>query len=214
MGVRVFLVDDCELVRRGVADLLDHEPDLRVVGGAASVTEALERVPASGADVAVLDVRLAGGDGIELCRELRARLPGLRCLVLTADDDDTTLFNAIMAGAAGVVLKGVHGAELIEAIRTVGAGGSLLDTHLATVFLDRVRSERERTDQLATLSSQERIVFDLIGEGLTNRQIGDQMSLTEKTVKNYVSRVLAKLGLRRRAQVAALVARLRVSGRH
>ncbi|WP_199440027.1 response regulator transcription factor [Umezawaea beigongshangensis] len=204
---KVFLVDDHEIVRRGVADLLDGEPDLEVVGGAGSVAEALALVPDSGADVAVLDIRLPDGSGIELCRELAGRAPGVRCLMLTSYADDDALFDAVVAGAAGFVLKQVLGGDLVRAVRAVGAGRSLLDASGTSALLDRIRGERERSDPLRALSDQERAVLDLIAEGLTNRQIAERMSLAEKTVKNYVSHVLAKLGLQRRTQAAVLASR-------
>ena len=211
MGIRVFLVDDHQIVRRGVADLLD-EPDIEIVGEAASVAEALVRVPAANPDVAILDVRLGDGSGVELCRELRSRLPGLRCLMLTSYPDDEALFEAIMAGASGFVLKQVLGSDLVAAVRTVGAGGSLLDPRTTSALLDRIRRERTESDPLADLTDQERTVFELIGEGLTNREIGDRMFLAEKTVKNYVSHLLAKLKMQRRTQAAVLAAQLRKPG--
>lgn len=210
MGVatRVFLVDDHEIVRRGLVDLLGSVPDFTVVGEAASVREALTRVPSSGADVAVLDVRLPDGNGVELCRDLRAQLPELRCLMLTSYADDEALLNAIMAGASGFVLKQILGTDLVSAIRTVGAGGSLLDSRATTALMNRIRTERS-ADPLADLSDQERAVFELIGEGLTNREIAERLFLAEKTVKNYVSRLLAKLGMQRRTQAAVLATELR-----
>ncbi|MPZ79001.1 MAG: response regulator [Actinophytocola sp.] len=213
MGLQVFLVHGDELVRRGVAQLLDDEPSLAVVGQTASVADALERVSASAADVAVLGTRLPDGDGIELCRVLCTKLPGLRCLMLTPNGDGSALFDAIMAGASAFLPQQTSGADLIEAIRTIGPGGSLLDARTATAFCARIREERQHTDPLAALSEQERAVFELIGEGLTNRQIGEQMSRAEKTVKNYVSHVLAKLGLQRRTQAALLAAHLHSSDR-
>ncbi|GAA3030283.1 response regulator [Actinokineospora globicatena] len=206
--MRVFLVDDHEIVRRGVADLLD-EPGIEVVGEAASVAEALVRVPAANPDVAVLDVRLPDGTGVELCRDLRSALPDLRCLMLTSFADDEALFDAIMAGASGFVLKQVLGTDLVAAVRTVADGGSLLDPRTTAALLDRIRRERTETDPLAHLTDQERTVFDLIGEGLTNREIGERMFLAEKTVKNYVSHLLAKLKMQRRTQAAVLAAELR-----
>jgi two-component system response regulator DevR len=209
MTIRIFLVDDHEIVRRGIADLFEDEPDLEVVGHAASVAEALTRVPGSDADVAVLDVRLPDGNGVELCRELRSRLPELRCLMLTSYADDEALFDAILAGASGFVLKQVLGSDLMAAVRTVGSGGSLLDPRTTTALLDRIRRERAQEDPLAGLTEQERTVFELIGEGLTNRQIGERMFLAEKTVKNYVSHLLAKLQIQRRTQAAVMAAELR-----
>ncbi|AHH96584.1 response regulator transcription factor [Kutzneria viridogrisea] len=209
MPTSVFLVDDHEIVRRGLADLLEDESDLEVVGEAASVAEALARVPAARPDVAVLDVRLPDGNGVELCRELRSRDPGLHCLMLTSFSDDEALFDAIMAGAAGFVLKQVLGHDLLAAVRTVAAGQSLLDARTTSALLGRLRREREHTDPLRELSEQERAVLDLVGEGLTNRQIAERMFLAEKTVKNYVSHMLAKLGMQRRTQAAVLATELR-----
>ncbi|MCL2535182.1 MAG: response regulator transcription factor [Nocardiaceae bacterium] len=205
---RVFLVDDHEIVRRGLVDLLGSAPDLTVVGEAASVGEAMARIPSSGAEVAVLDVRLPDGNGVELCRDLRAVLPDLRCLMLTSFADDEALFDAVMAGASGFVLKQILGTDLISAVRTVGEGGSLLDSRATAALMQRIRSERT-VDPLAELSDQERAVFDLIGEGLTNREIAERLFLAEKTIKNYVSRLLAKLGMQRRTQAAVLATELR-----
>ncbi|BCN77569.1 response regulator [Prescottella equi] len=205
---RVFLVDDHEIVRRGLVDLLGSAPDLTVVGEAASVGEAMARIPSSAADVAVLDVRLPDGNGVELCRDLRTVLPDLRCLMLTSFADDEALFDAVMAGASGFVLKQILGTDLISAVRTVGAGGSLLDSRATAALMQRMRSERT-ADPLAELSDQERAVFDLIGQGLTNREIAERLFLAEKTIKNYVSRLLAKLGMQRRTQAAVLATELR-----
>ncbi len=207
--LRVFLLDDHEIVRQGLKALLDGEPDLEVVGEASNAQEALARVPALKPDVAVLDVRLPDGDGITVCRELRSVLPGLACLMLTSFGDDDALFSAIMAGAAGYVLKQIRGNDLVGAVRTVGRGGSLLDPQATAKLLDRMRNESTRKDPLDVLTDQERRILDLIGEGLTNREIGERMFLAEKTVKNYVSSVLSKLGLVRRTQAAVLVAELR-----
>jgi len=206
---RIFLVDDHEIVRRGVAELLGEEEDLEVVGEASSVTEALARIPSSGADVAVLDIRLPDGNGIELCRDLRSDFPDLKVLMLTSFADDEALLDAIMAGAAGFVLKQILGGDLVNAVRTVGDGRSLLDARTTAALLNRIRRERDTGDPLRTLTEQERTVLDLIGEGLTNRQIADRMFLAEKTVKNYVSHLLAKLGMQRRTQAAVLAIRLR-----
>lgn len=207
--VRVFLLDDHEVVRRGVADLLESEPDLMVVGEAATAAEALARVPATRPDVAVLDVRLPDGDGVSVCRELRSRMPDLRCLMLTSFADDDALFDAVMAGASGYVLKQIRGTDLVGAVRTVASGQSLLDARTTAQVLDRIRGNAERADPIAALSEQERTVLALIGEGLTNRQIGERMFLAEKTVKNYVSHLLAKLGMQRRTQAAVLATELR-----
>ena len=207
--LRVFLMDDHEIVRQGLRTLLEAESDMEVVGEASTAREALARVPALRPDVAVLDVRLPDGDGISVCRELRSGLPDLACLMLTSFGDDEALFSAIMAGAAGYVLKQIRGGDLVGAIRTVGAGGSLLDPQATARLLNRMRTEATRKDPLDVLTDQERKILDLIGEGLTNRQIGERMFLAEKTVKNYVSSVLSKLGLVRRTQAAVLVAELR-----
>ncbi|RSN24187.1 DNA-binding response regulator [Streptomyces sp. WAC 05977] len=209
MAIKVFLVDDHEIVRRGLADLLGNEPDIEIAGEAASVAEALARVPQSDADIAVLDVRLPDGTGIELCRELLSTEPELRCLMLTSYADDEALFTAIMAGASGFVLKQVLGNDLVSAIRTIASGGSLLDSRTTAALMNRIRRERDQNDPTAALSEQERTVFDLIGEGLTNREIGERMFLAEKTVKNYVSRILAKLGIQRRTQAAVLATELK-----
>ena len=207
-GTTVFLVDDHEVVRRGVAELLDAEDDLRVVGDAGSVAEALVRIPLARPHVAVLDVRLPDGNGVELCRDLRAVLPDLACLMLTSFADDQALLDAVLAGAAGYVLKDIRGGDLVGAVRTVAAGGSLLDPHATSLVLQRLRAPA-LPDVLAQLSEQERKVLVHIGEGLTNREIGARMFLAEKTVKNYVSNVLSKLGLQRRTQVAVLATELR-----
>ncbi|OLZ49937.1 response regulator transcription factor [Amycolatopsis keratiniphila] len=207
--IKVFLVDDHEIVRRGLADLLGSETDIEIAGEAASVSEALTRIPKSNADIAVLDVRLPDGTGIELCRDLLSTEPELRCLMLTSYADDEALLTAIMAGASGFVLKQVLGNDLVSAIRTIASGGSLLDSRTTTALMNRIRRERDQNDATAALSEQERTVFELIGEGLTNREIGKRMFLAEKTVKNYVSRILAKLGMQRRTQAAVLASELK-----
>jgi DNA-binding NarL/FixJ family response regulator len=195
-----------------VADLLEAEPDLTVVGEAATAAEALARVPAVRPDVAVLDVRLPDGDGVTVCRELRSQLPDLRCLMLTSFADDDALFDAIMAGASGYVLKQIRGTDLVGAVRTVASGQSLLDPRTTAAVLERMRTAAERKGPVAELSEQERTVLALIGEGLTNREIGERMFLAEKTVKNYVSHLLAKLGMQRRTQAAILATELRRTG--
>ncbi|MGZ6804890.1 MAG: response regulator transcription factor, partial [Nocardioidaceae bacterium] len=202
-------LDDHEIVRQGLKALLESEPDLTVVGEASTASEALARVPALRPDVAVLDVRLPDGDGISVCRELRSTMPELACLMLTSFGDDEALFSAIMAGAAGYVLKQIRGSDLVGAVRSVGAGGSLLDANATARLLERVRTEATRRDPLDVLTDQERRILELIGEGLTNREIGARMFLAEKTVKNYVSSVLSKLGLVRRTQAAVLIAEMR-----
>ncbi|MGY1745759.1 response regulator transcription factor [Blastococcus sp. SYSU D00695] len=206
--VRVFLVDDHEVVRRGVAEVLEDDPGITVVGEAGSVAEALARVPAARPHVTVVDMRLPDGDGAEVCRRLRDRVPGLRCLVLTSYADEDAVAAAAEAGAAGYLLKQVRGAALVSAVRTVAAGG----THYGVPPPRRAEpspADPERTRRLGTLTEQERTVLRLIGEGLTNRQIGERMGLAEKTVKNYTSHLLAKLGLERRTQAAILATELR-----
>jgi two-component system response regulator DevR len=212
-AIRVFLVDDHEVVRRGVRELLESEPDIEVVGEAGTAAEALARVPAMKPQVAILDVRLPDGDGVTVCRELRSRLPDLACLMLTSFGDDEALLSAIMAGASGYLLKQVRGSDIVGAVRTVAAGGSMLDPRMTATVIERLRNPDGGDDTVAALTTQERRVFDLIGDGLTNRQIGETMFLAEKTVKNYVSGVLAKLGMQRRTQAAALAARLQESQR-
>ncbi len=206
--VRVFLVDDHEVVRRGLIDLLSSDPDLEVVGEAGSVTQAMARVPAVQPDVAVLDVRLPDGSGIELCRELLSRMPDLRCLILTSYTSDEAMLDAILAGASGYVVKDIKGMELARAIKDVGAGRSLLDNRAAAALMSRLRGEAERSDPLTGLTQQERVLLKLLAEGLTNREIAARMFLAEKTVKNYVSRLLAKLGMQRRTQAAVFASKL------
>ncbi len=206
--VRVFLVDDHEVVRRGVAEVLEDDPGITVAGEAGSVAEALARVPAVRPDVVVIDMRLPDGDGAELCGELRGRVPGLRCMVLTSYSDQEALEAAVRAGASGFVLKQVRGPALVSAVRTVAAGGTSFDDVAPAVSRDRGPAAAG-SDRLALLTDQERTVLRLIGEGLTNRQIGVRMGLAEKTVKNYTSHLLAKLGLERRTQAAILATELR-----
>jgi two-component system response regulator DevR len=210
----VFLVDDHEVVRRGVADLLEEDDGIEVVGQAATASEALARIPALRPDVAVLDMRLPDGNGVELCRELRSALPDLRCLILTSYTDEQAMLDAIMAGAGGYVIKDIRGMELVSAVREVGAGRSLLDNRAAAVLMSRLRASLAEPGPLAGLTEQEHTLLGLIGEGLTNRQIAERMFLAEKTVKNYVSRLLAKLGMERRTQAAVLATRLREEGGH
>ena len=206
--IRVFLLDDHEIVRRGLADLLAIESDLEVVGEAGNMADALIRIPAVRPSVAVLDVRLPDGSGVEVCREIRSQLPEVRCLMLTSYADDEALFNAIMAGASGYVLKEIRGTDLVNAIRQVAAGKSLLDPGATQRVLERIRAGEKHDTRLDKLSDQEKRILDLIGEGMTNRQIGETMHLAEKTVKNYVSSLLAKLDMERRTQAAALSARM------
>jgi two-component system response regulator DevR len=205
--IRVFLLDDHEIVRRGLKDLLEQEGDLTVVGEAGSATEALARIPAIGPDVAVLDARLPDGSGIDVCRSIRSTHPEISVIILTSYDDDDALFAAIMAGAAGYVLKQVRGNDLVEAIRRVATGQSLLDPVVTQRVLTRIREGDPQAGPLDQLTPQESRLLELIGEGLTNRQIAAEMFLAEKTVKNYVSQLLAKLGLQRRTQAAVLAAR-------
>jgi DNA-binding NarL/FixJ family response regulator len=207
--IRVFLLDDHEIVRRGVADVLETDPGIIVVGEAKNAAEALARVPALRPDVAVLDVRLPDGDGVSVCRDLRARMPELAVVMLTSYSDDEALFEAIMAGASGYLLKQILGQDLVAAVHTVASGGSLLYPTATAAVLARMRRAAEPAGPLGKLSDQERTVLLLIGEGLTNRQIGERMFLAEKTVKNYVSHLLAKLGLERRTQAAILATELR-----
>jgi DNA-binding NarL/FixJ family response regulator len=204
---RIFLLDDHEVVRRGVRDLLEAEDDFTVVGEAGTAEEAVGRIPATTPHVAVLDVRLPDGDGIEVCREVRSRHPEIACIMLTSFADDEAVYAAILAGAAGYVLKQVRGSELIDGIRRVARGESLLDPLVTTRILERLRN-REAEDELAGLTDQERKILALIADGLTNRQIGEQLFLAEKTVKNYVSNLLSKLGMHRRTEAAAYAARL------
>lgn len=206
--IRIFLLDDHEVIRRGVADLLEVEADLAVVGEAGSVTEAMVRIPATRPDVAVLDVRLPDGSGVEACRELRDRTPETVFLMLTAYADDEALFEAIMAGASGYVVKDIRGNDLVDAIRKVASGKNLLDPALTPQVLERIRSGRKGDDRLTALSDQELRTLELIGEGMTNRQIGDRLHLAEKTVKNYVSNMLSKLDMERRTEAAVFAARL------
>lgn len=220
--IRVFLLDDHEVVRRGVHDLLNDEPDITVVGEAATAEQALVRVPALRPRVAVLDVRLPDGDGVSVCRELRSAMPDLACLMLTSFDDEEALLDSIMAGASGYVLKQIRGSDLVTAVRTVARGQSLLDPSATTRLMARLRGgqqkqEEEQPDALPGLTDREREILALIGEGLTNRQIGQRLYLAEKTVKNHISRLLAKLGVERRIQAAVIATqvqdRLRQEGR-
>ncbi|MER5713311.1 response regulator transcription factor [Streptomyces sp. NPDC042898] len=209
---RVFLVDDHEVVRRGLRDLIDDEPDMDVVGEAATAEQALARGPALRPDVAVLDVRLPDGDGISVCRELRSRMPEVACLMLTSFDDEDALLDAIMAGAAGYVLKQIKGSDLVSAVRTVATGQSMLDpattARLMRSLRDPEAAKPPEDERLAVLSDRERSVLDLIGEGLTNRQIAKRLYLSEKTVKNHISRLLGKLGVERRVQAAVIAAQV------
>ena len=206
MTVRIFLLDDHEIVRRGLRELFETQDDLEVVGEASNADEAMTRVPPTRPDVAVLDVRLPGTSGIEVCRDLRAELPELRCLMLTSFADDDALFAAILAGASGYLLKQIRGPELVSAVRRVAARQSLIDPALTASVMERLRGKQE-DERIARLSPQERRILDLIAEGKTNRQIGTEMFLAEKTVKNYVSNLLAKMGFSRRTEAAVYAAR-------
>ena len=206
--IRVYLLDDHEVVRQGLRFLLEQQRDIEVVGDSASAVEATARIPALRPDVAVLDGRLPDGSGIEVCRAVRAVDPTVRALILTSYDDDEALFAAIMAGAAGYVLKEIRGSDLVSAVRQVAAGKSLIDPAMTAKVLERIRSGPSTPSELASLTEQERVILGHIAEGLTNRQIAEHMFLAEKTIKNYVSNILAKLGLERRTQAAVLASKL------
>ena len=205
--IGVFLVDDHEIFRRGIRALLGGEADIEVIGEADSASAAMARMPALRPDVAVLDVRLPDGDGVTICREVRSALPETACLMLTAYGDDQALLGAIMAGAAGYVSKQTCGTDLVSALRAVASGQSILDPFASRQVMARLREHTAAADPVAALSDQEKRVLDLIGEGLTNRQIAERMFLAEKTVKNYVSALLTKLGMQRRTQAAAFAVR-------
>lgn len=207
--IRLFLLDDHEIVRRGLRDLFQSEVDVEVVGESGSAVRAVPMLRSLRPDVALLDARLSDGDGIEVCRAVRSTHPGVRALILTSYDDEEALFAAIMAGASGYLLKQVDGAELVEAVRRVAAGQSLLDPAVTSAVLDRVRSRGSRSGDLASLSDREHEILLLVAEGLTNRQIAQRLYIAEKTAKNHVSNLLRKLGLERRTQAAMLTARMR-----
>jgi DNA-binding NarL/FixJ family response regulator len=207
--IRVFLLDDHEVVRRGLRELLESEDDIEVVGEAGTAEEATNRIPPTRPDVAVLDVRLPDGNGVEVCREIRSTHPEIQCLILTSFADDEALFQSIMAGAAGYVLKQIKGTDLVDALRRVADGQSLLDPAVTARVLERLRTPPETDERLARLTEQERKILDLIADGLTNRQIAERVHLAEKTVKNYVSNLLTKLGMERRTQAAVYAAGLR-----
>jgi two-component system response regulator DevR len=208
-SIRVFLMDDHELVRRGLVDLLRSEPDISVVGEAGTATEALRRIPIARPDVALLDGRVPDGSGIDVCRDIRSTNPGIRCLILTSFDDDEALFAAIMAGASGYLLKEVGGSNLVAGIRQVAAGHSLIDPAVTQKLLDRLRNPVKEASKLDQLTPREREILNLITDGYTNRQIGEELFLAEKTVKNYVSILLTKLGMQRRTQAAVFGSQLR-----
>lgn len=206
---RVFLLDDHEIVRRGIADLLSAEPDIEVVGEAGSAAEALARIPGARVDVAVLDARLPDGSGIDVCRDLRSARPDIGCLILTSYDDDEALFAAVMAGAAGYLLKEIRGSSLVDAIRQVAAGRSLMDPKVTGRLLARLRDGEPQDKRIQALTERDREILALITEGMTNRQIGEHLHLAEKTIKNYVSSLLAKLNMQRRTQVAVFGAEIK-----
>ena len=202
--IRVFLVDDHELVRRGITALLNAEADMEVVGEAATASQARARIRATRPDVAVLDVRLPDGSGIDVCREVRSENPEVKCLILTGYDDDEAIYAAVLAGASGYVIKDVQGSGLIDSIRKVAAGRSLIDPSLSRRVVERIRVSHQSNPRLETLTARERDILPLIAEGLTNREIGERLALAEKTVKNYISGLLSKLGLQRRTQAAVM----------
>ena len=212
MTITVFVVDDHELVRRGIVTLLEAEPDVEVVGEAGTAAQARARITATRPDVAILDMRLPDGDGIDVCRDIRSHHPDTHCIILTAYDDDDAISAAVMAGASDYVLKGVRGAVLIDKVRTVAAGRFNLDASLSRRVVERMRDEHQHDARLEALTTRESEVLALIAEGLTNRQIGETLALAEKTVKNYVSSLLAKLGLQRRTQAAVLSVETRPPG--
>ena len=210
--IRVFLLDDHEVVRRGLAALLESTEDIEVVGESGSAQEATRIIPALRPDVAVLDQRLPDGTGVDVCRDVRSQDPAIKALMLTSYQDDEALFNAIMAGASGYMLKQIRGTDLVDAVRRVAAGQSLLDPAVTQRVLERIRHGVEQPRELASLTDQERRILEYVAEGLTNREIAGKMFLAEKTVKNYVSHLLAKLGLERRTQAAILATELRGPG--
>jgi DNA-binding NarL/FixJ family response regulator len=205
--IRVFLLDDHEVVRRGVRELLEAEDDIEVVGEAGTAEQALNRIPPTRPQVALLDVRLPDGNGVEVCREIRSRQPEVRCIMLTSFSDEEALMQAVLAGASGYLLKQIRGTDIVDAVRRVEAGQSLLDPAVTERILTQFRRGSEEDELLRLLTNQERRILALIAEGLTNRQIGREMHLAEKTVKNYVSNLLAKLGMERRTQAAVFAAR-------
>jgi len=207
MSIRVFLLDDHEIVRRGVRELLEAHDDLEIVGEAGTAEEGVARIPATRPDVAIVDMRLPDGNGVEVCREVRSIDGSIQCLILTSFSDDEALFDSIMAGAAGYLLKQIKGTDLVDAVRRVAAGQSL-DPSVTARVLERLRTGPEEDPRLARLTDQERKILDLIAEGLTNRQIGERLFLAEKTVKNYVSNLLAKLGMERRTEAAVFATKL------
>jgi DNA-binding NarL/FixJ family response regulator len=208
--IRVFLLDDHELVREGIRSLLESDEDIEVVGEASSAAEALSRIPLAKPDVAILDVRLDDGDGVAVCREMRSALPDLVCLMLTSFADDEALYASVMAGAAGYVLKQIRARDLLEDVKKVAGGASLLDPRAIARVIERISAPPETDPLLGGLSPQEKRILDLIAQGHTNRQIGEEMFLAEKTVKNYVSNLLAKLKMNSRTEAAIYATRLQV----
>lgn len=202
--IRVFLLDDHELVRRGITALLNAEPDIEVVGEASTAAQARARIRAVRPDVAILDVRLPDGSGIDVCREVRSENPDVKCLILTGYDDDEAIYAAVLAGAAGYVIKDVHGSGLLDSLRKVALGKQLIHPSLSNRVVQRITDTHQADPRLESLNARERDILPLIAEGLTNREIGDRLGLAEKTVKNYISGLLAKLGLQRRTQAAVL----------
>ena len=214
MTIKVFLLDDHEIVRRGVRDLLEADGDIEVVGEAGTVAQALERIPLAQPDVCVLDVQLPDGSGVSVCRDVRSARPELGCLMLTSFSDDEALFEAVMAGASGYVLKQVRGSDIVDAVRRVARGESLLDPLLTSRIIERLRRGPEEDERLRDLTGQERRILALLADGKTNRQIADEMFLAEKTVKNYVSNLLSKMGMSRRTEAAVYAARLEERNEH
>jgi DNA-binding NarL/FixJ family response regulator len=210
-AIRAFLMDDHEVVRQGVRALLESSGEIEVVGEASNAAEALARIPALTPDVAILDVRVPDGNGIEVCREVRSSV-GTHCLMLTSYSDDEALFEAIMAGAAGYMLKQIRGKELLDAVKRVAAGESLLDPAITGRVLQRLRAPSEEDERLSRLTPQERRILSFIADGMTNRQIANEMYLAEKTIKNYVSNMLGKLGMERRTEAAVFATKLEMSG--
>jgi DNA-binding NarL/FixJ family response regulator len=206
--IQVFLLDDHEIVRRGVRELLEAEDDIEVVGEAGTVAQALDRIPIVRPDVAVLDVQLPDGSGVEVCREVRSQRPELACLMLTSFADDEAMFESIVAGAAGYLLKQVRGSDIVESVRKAASGQSLLDPTVTARVIERLRKAPDEDERLRDLTGQERRILGLLADGKTNRQIADEMFLAEKTVKNYVSNLLSKMGMSRRTEAAVYAARL------
>jgi DNA-binding NarL/FixJ family response regulator len=207
--IRVFLLDDHEVVREGIRSLLEYDEEIEVVGEASTVAEAMTRIPLAHPDVAILDVRLPDGSGIEVCRDIRSDDPSVTCLMLTSYADDEALYASVMAGAAGYVLKQVRGRDLVADVKKVAGGGTLMDSRAIAKVIERITNPPSPSDELAALSPQERRLLDHIAEGLTNRQIAEVMFLSEKTVKNYVTSLLAKLNMANRTEAAVFVTRLR-----